>query len=79
MRAVSGCVVMHSAYIASRLLLMPSLVNIVAYSDNGIMIDTWASVGCCAQIGTNVHISGCAVICGLLESIQAGPVIIDDE
>ena len=77
-RAVPGCVVRHSAYISSSVVLMPSFVNIGAYVDEGSMIDTWATVGSCAQIGKNVHISGGAGIGGVLEPIQAGPVIIED-
>jgi|TARA_B110000977_G_scaffold188957_1_gene257806 2,3,4,5-tetrahydropyridine-2-carboxylate N-succinyltransferase len=77
-RAVPGCVVRHSAYIAPSVVLMPSFVNIGAYVDTGSMIDTWATVGSCAQIGKNVHISGGAGIGGVLEPIQAGPVIIED-
>ena len=78
-RAVPGSVVRHSAYIASSVVLMPSFVNIGAYVDTGSMIDTWATVGSCAQIGKNVHISGGAGIGGVLEPIQAGPVIIEDD
>ena len=77
-RAVPGCVVRHSAYISPSVVLMPSFVNIGAYVDSGSMIDTWATVGSCAQIGKNVHISGGAGIGGVLEPIQAGPVIIED-
>ncbi|MDC0457127.1 2,3,4,5-tetrahydropyridine-2,6-dicarboxylate N-succinyltransferase [Alphaproteobacteria bacterium] len=77
-RAVPGCVVRHSAFIAPSVVLMPSFVNIGAYVDSGSMIDTWATVGSCAQIGKNVHISGGAGIGGVLEPIQAGPVIIED-
>ena len=77
-RAVPGCVVRHSAFIAPSVVLMPSFVNIGAYVDAGSMIDTWATVGSCAQIGKNVHISGGAGIGGVLEPIQAGPVIIED-
>ena len=77
-RAVPGCVVRHSAFIAPSVVLMPSFVNIGAYVDTGSMIDTWATVGSCAQIGKNVHISGGAGIGGVLEPIQAGPVIIED-
>ena len=77
-RAVPGCVVRHSAYISPSVVLMPSFVNIGAYVDEGSMIDTWATVGSCAQIGKNVHISGGAGIGGVLEPIQAGPVIIED-
>jgi 2,3,4,5-tetrahydropyridine-2-carboxylate N-succinyltransferase len=77
-RAVPGCVVRYSAYISPSVVLMPSFVNIGAYVDEGSMIDTWATVGSCAQIGKNVHISGGAGIGGVLEPIQAGPVIIED-
>ena len=77
-RAVPGCVVRHSAFIAPSVVLMPSFVNIGAYVDTGSMIDTWETVGSCAQIGKNVHISGGAGIGGVLEPIQAGPVIIED-
>ena len=70
--------VRHSAYIAPSVVLMPSFVNIGAYVDSGSMIDTWATVGSCAQIGKNVHISGGAGIGGVLEPVQAGPVIIED-
>ena len=78
-RAVPGSVVRHSAYIAPSVVLMPSFVNIGAYVDTGSMIDTWATVGSCAQIGKNVHISGGTGIGGVLEPIQAGPVIIEDD
>ena len=77
-RAVPGCVVRYSAFIAPNVVLMPSFVNIGAYVDQGAMIDTWATVGSCAQIGKNVHISGGAGIGGVLEPLQAGPVIIED-
>jgi 2,3,4,5-tetrahydropyridine-2-carboxylate N-succinyltransferase len=77
-RAVPGCVVRHSAYIAPGVVLMPSFVNLGAYVDQGSMIDTWATVGSCAQIGKNCHISGGAGIGGVLEPLQAGPVIIED-
>jgi 2,3,4,5-tetrahydropyridine-2-carboxylate N-succinyltransferase len=77
-RAVPGSVVRHSAYIAPSVVLMPSFVNIGAYVDSGSMIDTWATVGSCAQIGKNVHISGGAGIGGVLEPVQAGPVIVED-
>src|SRR5271163_4270003 len=77
-RAVPGCVVRRSAYIASGVVLMPSFVNLGAYVDKGTMIDTWATVGSCAQIGKNCHISGGAGIGGVLEPLQAGPVIIED-
>jgi 2,3,4,5-tetrahydropyridine-2-carboxylate N-succinyltransferase len=77
-RAVPGCFVRHSAYIAPGVVLMPSFVNLGAYVDSGAMIDTWATVGSCAQIGKNVHLSGGAGIGGVLEPLQAGPVIIED-
>lgn len=77
-RAVPGCVVRHSAFIAPNAVLMPSFVNLGAYVDSGTMIDTWATVGSCAQIGKNCHISGGAGIGGVLEPLQAGPVIIED-
>ncbi len=77
-RAVPNCVVRHSAYIAPGVVLMPSFVNLGAYVDSGTMVDTWATVGSCAQIGRNVHISGGAGIGGVLEPLQAGPVIIED-
>ena len=77
-RAVPNCVVRHSAYIAPNVVLMPSFVNLGAYVDEGTMVDTWATVGSCAQIGKNVHISGGAGIGGVLEPLQASPVIIED-
>ena len=77
-RAVPNCVVRRSAYIAPGAVLMPSFVNIGAYVGEGTMVDTWATVGSCAQIGRNVHISGGAGIGGVLEPLQAGPVIIED-
>ncbi len=77
-RAVPNCVVRRSAYIAPNVVLMPSFVNVGAYVDSGTMIDTWATVGSCAQIGKKVHISGGAGIGGVLEPLQAGPVIIED-
>lgn len=77
-RAVPNCTVRHSAYIAPGVVLMPSFVNLGAYVDRGAMIDTWATVGSCAQIGKNVHLSGGAGIGGVLEPLQAGPVIIED-
>ncbi len=77
-RAVPGAVVRHSAYIAPGVILMPSFVNVGAYVDSGTMIDTWATVGSCAQIGKNCHISGGAGIGGVLEPLQANPVIIED-
>jgi 2,3,4,5-tetrahydropyridine-2-carboxylate N-succinyltransferase len=77
-RAVPSCVVRHSAYIAPGVVLMPSFVNLGAYVDSGTMVDTWATVGSCAQIGKNCHISGGAGIGGVLEPLQAAPVIIED-
>ncbi|GAK45302.1 2,3,4,5-tetrahydropyridine-2,6-dicarboxylate N-succinyltransferase [Tepidicaulis marinus] len=77
-RAVPNCVVRRSAYIAPGVVLMPSFVNLGAYVDEGTMVDTWATVGSCAQIGKHVHISGGAGIGGVLEPLQAGPVIIED-
>ena len=77
-RAVPGSVVRRSAFIAPGVVLMPSFVNLGAYVDSGTMIDTWATVGSCAQIGKNCHISGGAGIGGVLEPLQAGPVIIED-
>ncbi len=77
-RAVPNCVVRHSAYIAPGVILMPSFVNLGAYVDSGTMVDTWATVGSCAQIGKDCHISGGAGIGGVLEPLQAGPVIIED-
>jgi 2,3,4,5-tetrahydropyridine-2-carboxylate N-succinyltransferase len=77
-RAVPTAVVRHSAYVASGVVLMPSFVNVGAYVDSGTMVDTWATVGSCAQIGKNVHLSGGVGIGGVLEPLQAGPVIIED-
>lgn len=77
-RAVPNCVVRRSAYIAPNVVLMPSFVNLGAHVDSGTMVDTWATVGSCAQIGKNVHLSGGAGIGGVLEPLQAGPVIIED-
>ena len=77
-RSVPGAVVRYSAHIAESVVLMPSFVNLGAYIDSGSMIDTWATVGSCAQIGKNVHLSGGAGIGGVLEPIQANPVIIED-
>jgi 2,3,4,5-tetrahydropyridine-2-carboxylate N-succinyltransferase len=77
-RAVPGAIVRHSAHIAPDVVLMPSFVNLGAYVDSGTMVDTWATVGSCAQIGRNVHISGGVGIGGVLEPLQAGPVIIED-
>ena len=77
-RAVPGAIVRKGAYIAPGAVLMPSFVNLGAYVGEGTMIDTWATVGSCAQIGKNVHISGGTGIGGVLEPLQAGPVIIED-
>jgi 2,3,4,5-tetrahydropyridine-2,6-dicarboxylate N-succinyltransferase len=78
-RVVPGAYVRRGAYIAPGAVLMPSFVNIGAYVGPGSMVDTWATVGSCAQIGRNVHISGGAGIGGVLEPLQAGPVIIEDD
>ena len=78
-RAVPSAVVRHSAYIAPSVVLMPSFVNIGAYVDSGTMVDTWATIGSCAQIGKNCHISGGAGIGGVLEPLQAEPVIVEDD
>jgi 2,3,4,5-tetrahydropyridine-2,6-dicarboxylate N-succinyltransferase len=77
-RAVPSAVVRKSAYIARNVVLMPSFVNLGAYVDEGTMVDTWATVGSCAQIGKNVHLSGGVGIGGVLEPMQAGPTIIED-
>jgi len=77
-RAVPSAVVRHSAYIAPGAVLMPCFVNVGAYVDSGTMVDTWASVASCAQIGKNVHLSGGVGIGGVLEPLQAGPTIIED-
>ncbi len=77
-RAVPNAVVRKSAYIAPGVVLMPSFVNLGAYVDEGTMVDTWATVGSCAQIGKNVHLSGGVGIGGVLEPMQAGPTIIED-
>jgi len=78
-RAVPGSIVRRSAYIAPGVVLMPSFVNLGAYVDEGTMVDTWATVGSCAQIGKRCHISGGAGIGGVLEPLQAGPVVIEDD
>jgi 2,3,4,5-tetrahydropyridine-2-carboxylate N-succinyltransferase len=78
-RAVPGAIVRRGAYVAPGAVLMPSFVNIGAYVSEGAMVDTWATVGSCAQIGRNVHISGGAGIGGVLEPLQAGPVVIEDD
>jgi 2,3,4,5-tetrahydropyridine-2-carboxylate N-succinyltransferase len=77
-RVVPGAVARRGSHIARGVVLMPSFVNIGAYVDEGTMVDTWATVGSCAQIGKNVHISGGAGIGGVLEPLQAGPVVIED-
>ena len=77
-RAVPGSVVRHSAHIAPGVVLMPSFVNVGAFVDSGTMVDTWATVGSCAQIGKNCHISGGTGIGGVLEPLQADPVIVED-
>jgi 2,3,4,5-tetrahydropyridine-2-carboxylate N-succinyltransferase len=77
-RAVPGSIVRRSAYIAPNVVLMPSFVNVGAYIDSGTMVDTWATVGSCAQIGKNCHLSGGVGIGGVLEPLQAEPVIVED-
>lgn len=77
-RVVPNAVARHGAYISKGVILMPSYVNIGAYVDEGTMVDTWATVGSCAQIGKNVHLSGGVGIGGVLEPLQAAPVIIED-
>lgn len=77
-RVVPHAVARHGAYISSGVIMMPSYVNIGAYVDEGTMVDTWATVGSCAQIGKNVHLSGGVGIGGVLEPLQAAPVIIED-
>ena len=78
-RAVPGAIVRHSAHIAPEVVLMPCFVNLGAYVGAGTMVDTWATIGSCAQIGANCHISGGAGIGGVLEPLQANPVIIEDD
>ncbi len=78
-RVVPDAVVRKGAYVANNVVLMPSFVNIGAYIDSGTMVDTWATVGSCAQIGKNVHLSGGVGIGGVLEPVQAGPTIIEDD
>ena len=77
-RAVPNCIVRQSAYVAPGAVLMPSFINLGAYVDTGTMVDTWVTVGSCAQIGKNVHLSGGVGIGGVLEPMQAGPTIIED-
>ncbi|CAI3925061.1 MULTISPECIES: 2,3,4,5-tetrahydropyridine-2,6-dicarboxylate N-succinyltransferase [Commensalibacter] len=78
-RAVPGSIVRRSAFIAPNVILMPSFVNVGAYVDSGTMVDTWVTIGSCAQIGKNCHISGGVGIGGVLEPLQAAPVIIEDD
>ena len=78
-RVVPDAIVRRGAYVANDVVLMPSYVNIGAYIDSGTMVDTWATVGSCAQIGKNVHLSGGVGIGGVLEPVQAGPTIIEDD
>ncbi|MBV9566518.1 MAG: 2,3,4,5-tetrahydropyridine-2,6-dicarboxylate N-succinyltransferase [Hyphomicrobiales bacterium] len=78
-RAVPGSIVRRGAFIAPNVVLMPSFVNLGAYVDSGTMVDTWATVGSCAQIGKNCHLSGGVGIGGVLEPLQAGPTIIEDD
>ena len=78
-RAVPGAIVRRSAFIGKGAVLMPSFVNLGAHVGEGTMVDTWATVGSCAQIGKNVHLSGGVGIGGVLEPLQAGPTIIEDE
>ena len=78
-RCVPGSVVRQSAYIAPNVILMPSFVNVGAYVGSGTMVDTWATVGSCAQVGRNVHLSGGVGLGGVLEPLQADPVIIEDD
>jgi 2,3,4,5-tetrahydropyridine-2,6-dicarboxylate N-succinyltransferase len=77
-RAVPNCIVRRGSYVSSGVVLMPSFVNIGAYVDSGTMVDGWSTVGSCAQIGKDVHLSGGAGIGGVLEPLQAGPTIIED-
>jgi len=77
-RAVPGSIARYGAYIAKGVIMMPSFVNIGAYVDEGTMVDTWATVGSCAQVGKNVHLSGGVGLGGVLEPVQAAPVIIED-
>ncbi len=78
-RVVPHAIVRRGAYVSSNVVLMPSYVNLGAYVDSGTMVDTWATVGSCAQIGSNVHLSGGVGIGGVLEPVQAGPTIIEDD
>ncbi|HCP40205.1 MAG TPA: 2,3,4,5-tetrahydropyridine-2,6-dicarboxylate N-succinyltransferase, partial [Cryomorphaceae bacterium] len=78
-RVVPHSIARHGSFLASGVIMMPSYVNIGAYVDSGTMVDTWATVGSCAQIGKNVHLSGGTGIGGVLEPLQAAPVIIEDD
>ena len=78
-RVVPHAIARHGSYLAPNVIMMPSYVNIGAYVDSGTMIDTWATVGSCAQIGKNVHLSGGVGIGGVLEPVQASPVIVEDD
>lgn len=78
-RVVPHAIARHGSFVASGVIMMPSYVNIGAYVDSGTMVDTWATVGSCAQIGRNVHLSGGVGIGGVLEPLQAAPVIIEDD
>ncbi|MGE0636160.1 MAG: 2,3,4,5-tetrahydropyridine-2,6-dicarboxylate N-succinyltransferase [Bacteroidia bacterium] len=78
-RVVPHAIARHGAYVAKGVIMMPSYINIGAYVDSGTMVDTWATVGSCAQIGKNVHLSGGVGIGGVLEPVQAAPVIIEDD
>ena len=77
-RVVPHAIARHGAYIARGVIMMPSYVNIGAYVDSGTMVDTWATVGSCAQVGKNVHLSGGVGVGGVLEPVQAAPVVIED-
>src|SRR5207248_1496244 len=77
-RVVPHAVARYGAYLARTVILMPSYVNIGAYVDEGTLVDTWATVGSCAQVGKNVHLSGGVGLGGVLEPVQAAPVIIED-
>jgi 2,3,4,5-tetrahydropyridine-2-carboxylate N-succinyltransferase len=77
-RQVPGAIIRHSAYVGAQVILMPSFINVGAYVDSGTMVDTWSTIGSCAQIGKNCHISGGVGIGGVLEPLQANPVIIED-
>jgi 2,3,4,5-tetrahydropyridine-2-carboxylate N-succinyltransferase len=78
LRVVPGAVARYGSFIASGVIMMPSFVNIGAYVDSGTMVDTWATVGSCAQVGKNVHLSGGVGLGGVLEPVQAAPVIVED-